>query len=348
MKAFQFVQWQQPPQLRDVPVPEPGHGEVLIKVGGAGACHSDLHVMEWPAGVLPYSLPFTLGHENAGWVEKLGVGVEGFSIGDPVAVYGPWGCGHCYACCQGNEIHCENAATVNGGAAGCGLGLDGGMAEYMLVQSSRFLVPLTNLPPREAAPLTDAALTPYHAIKRSLPILTPRASAVVIGVGGLGHMAVQILRALTSIQIIAVDIAEDKLRLAAEVGADATVLSNADAPARVAELTKGRGAELVLDVVGSGTTMALAAKMAHKMGHLTVVGMGGGTFPFNFFALPAECSLTTPYWGSLPELKEVIALAENGRLKSHNTYYTLDKAQEAYNAMHAGTLTGRAVILPHG
>lgn len=347
MKAFQLVGWQEKPELRDVPVPVPGHGQVLIKVGGAGVCHSDLHIMEYPAGTLPYSMPFTLGHENAGWVEKLGPGVEGFSEGDPVAVYGPWGCGYCYACRQGSEIVCENAATVNGGANGGGLGLDGGMAEYMLVPSSRFLVPLTTLAPKEAAPITDAALTPYHAIKGALPLLNSRASAVVIGVGGLGHMAVQILRALTSVQIIAVDVAEDKLKLAAESGADATVISNAEAPARIAELTRGQGAELVLDMVGLEGTMAMAAKMARKMGKLIVVGAGGGTLPYNFFTLPVGCSLSAPYWGTLPELMEVIALAESGRIKSHNTYYPLASAQAAYDAMRAGALLGRAVIVPN-
>jgi propanol-preferring alcohol dehydrogenase len=347
MKAFQLIEWQKAPKLCDVPIPEPGPGQVLIKVGGAGACHSDLHVMEWPAGSLPYCLPFTLGHENAGWVEQLGSGVQGFSIGDPVAVSGPWGCGHCYNCRLGIDIYCENGASVNGGAAGGGLGLDGGMAEYMLVPSERFLVPLSTLAPKEAAPLTDAALTPYHAIKRSLPLLSPRASAVVIGVGGLGHMAVQILRALTSVQIIAVDIAENKLRLATEAGADATMLSNQDVPAKVAELTRGQGAAVVIDMVGSDATLAMAAKMVRKMGHLTVVGLGLGTLPFSFSTVPAECAVSFPYWGSLPELMEVIALAERGSIKSLNTYYSLDRAQDAYESMRAGTTQGRAVIVPN-
>ena len=348
MKAFQLVEPQQEPRFRDVPVPEPGNGQVLIKVGGAGVCHSDLHLMEWEAGMLPYRLPFTLGHENAGWVEKLGRGVEGFSVGDPVAVYGPWGCGHCYNCRTGIEIYCENAAAVNGGAAGGGLGLDGGMAEYMLVPSARFLVPLSSLPPKEAASITDAGLTPYHAIKRSLALLTPRASAVVIGIGGLGHLAVQILRALTSARIIAVDISEDKLDLAARSGADTALLSNEEAPAAVAELTGGHGAEVVLDMVGTDATLALASRMARQMGHLTVVGVGGGTLPFSFFAFPSECAVATTLWGSLPELVELIAMAENGHVRSHNTYYPLDRAPEAYDAMRAGTVQGRAVILPNG
>lgn len=347
MKAFQLTQWQELPELRDVPVPEPGYGQVLVRVGGAGACHSDLHVMEWPAGTVPYTLPFTLGHENAGWIEKVGPGVRSFSVGDPVAVYGPWGCGYCYPCRQGMEIYCENIATVNDGAVGGGLGLDGGMAEYILVPHARFLVPLRTLAPRDAAPITDAGLTPYHAIKRSLSLLSPGASAVVIGVGGLGHLGVQILRALTSVRIIAVDIAEDKLKLAAEVGADVTMLADQDAPAKVAELTRGLGAEVVIDMVGSDSTLAMAVKMAHKMGHLTVVGVAGGTLPFSFFTIPTECAVAAPLWGSLPELVELVALCESGRIKSHNSYYPLERAQEAYNAMRAGTLLGRAVIVPN-
>src|ERR687888_56518 len=171
MLAYQLVEWQQPPELREVEVPEPGPGEILVKVGGAGACHSDLHVMEWPAGVLPYELPFTLGHENAGWIESIGAGVTGWEPGDAVAVYGPWGCGRCRACRATLETLCEHAGEI--GAAGGGLGRDGGMAEYMLVPDPRLLVALGDLDPRDAAPLSDAALTPYHALKLALPKLTP-------------------------------------------------------------------------------------------------------------------------------------------------------------------------------
>ena len=200
MKAYQLIEWQQPAELRDVPVPEPGPGEVLIKVGGAGACHSDLHVMDWPAGTLPYELPFTLGRENAGWIEAIGAGVGGWQPDDAVAVYGAWGCGRCAACRQGRETLCERAAEI--GAAGGGLGRDGGMAEYMLVPNARLLVALGELDPRDTAPLSDAALTPYHAIQSALPLLSPGTWALVIGVGGLGHMAVQLLRAVSPIERI--------------------------------------------------------------------------------------------------------------------------------------------------
>src|SRR4051812_40821759 len=258
MLAYQLVEWQQPPELREVEVPEPGPAEILVKVGGAGACHSDLHVMEWPAGALPYELPFTLGHENAGWIEAVGAGVKGWEPGEGVAVYGPWGCGRCRPCRTGLETLCERKAQL--GAAGGGLGRDGGMAEYMLVPDARLLVALGDLEPRDAAPLTDAALTPYHAIKLALHQLVPGASAVVIGVGGLGHMAVQILRALSPARVIATDIDVSKLGLAAAVGADHTVASSPDTAAQIRELTAGNGAILVLDCVGSDATLALDAE----------------------------------------------------------------------------------------
>ena len=348
MKAFQMVAWQKPGELREVDVPEPGAGEVLIKVAGAGACHSDLHIMEWPEGALPWKLPFTLGHENAGWVEKLGAGVTGFSPGDPVAVYGPWGCGHCYWCVQGFETYCLNAATTNGGAGGGGLGLNGGMAPYMLVKQARFLVPLDTLDPREAAPYTDAALTPYHAIKRSLHKMTPRAHVVVIAVGGLGHMGVQIIRHLSSAQIIAVDVAQEKLDLAFEVGADHGVLStDPDAVEKIRDLTGGKGAEVVLDFVGLEPTIALASKVCAAMGELTVVGIGMGGLHWNFMALPYEVNLTSTYWGTRSELIEVLALAEAGKLKGHISYYPPEMAGEVYEMLAAGKIVGRAVITPN-
>jgi len=347
MLAYQMVQWQQEPELREVEVPEPGPGQVLLKVGGAGACHSDLHVAEWPEGALPYTLPFTLGHENAGWVEKVGPGVEGFAEGDAVAVYGPWGCGRCIACRRSEENYCERAAEIpyHGG----GLGRDGGMAEYMLVPSPRLLIPLGDLDPRDAAPLSDAALTPYHAIKRSLPLLGAGSTAVVIGVGGLGHMAVQILRALTGSRIVAVDASEQALALAREVGADETVAAGPDAADRIRELTRGLGANVVLDVVGADDTIALAASVARVGGHMTVIGLAGGTLTWTAMgALPWACSLTSTYWGSAVELAEVLELARRGQIRAHTQRFTLEQAPEAYRAMREGRLQGRAVICPNG
>ncbi|WP_028066633.1 NAD(P)-dependent alcohol dehydrogenase [Solirubrobacter soli] len=345
MRAFQLVEWQQPPVLRDVPVPEPGPGEVLVKVGGAGACHSDLHVMEWPAGFLPYELPFTLGHENAGWIEALGPGVKGWEAGEPVAIYGPWGCGRCRPCRTGLETLCERAKEL--GAAGGGLGRDGGMAEYMLVPDPRLLVPLGELDPRDAAPLSDAALTPYHAIKLALHQLVPGSSAVVIGVGGLGHMAVQILQALSPARVIATDIDASKLELAAAVGAHHTV-AGPDTAARIRELTAGNGATLVLDCVGGDATLALDAEIVARGGAVMVIGVAGGTLPYKFNTLPSDASLSHPYWGSRVELAEVLELARAGHIDAHVEHFPLERVEDAYERMRNGTLSGRAVITPHG
>lgn len=346
MKAFQLTAWQAPPEMREVDVPEPGPGQVLIKVGGAGACHSDLHLMEWPPGTMGFEPPFTLGHENAGWVEALGAGVEGLEVGEPVAVYGPWGCGRCRACRRSAENYCERQAEI--GAFGGGLGLDGGMAEYMLVPHARLLLPLDELDPRDAAPLSDAALTPYHAIKRSLHLLVPGSTAVVIGVGGLGHMAVQILRALSPARVIAVDTSPEKLHLAREVGAEEAVEPGEGAAEAIRELTRGLGAELVLDNVGADETLALGAQVAKFESHVTMVGLAGGGFRFGFGTLPFEAQLTLPYWGTAIELIEVLDLARAGRIRAHVERFPLERTAEAYARLRSGSLDGRAVICPHG
>ena len=343
MKAYQIGQDQQP-EFREVDVPEPAAGVVLIRVAGAGACHSDLHLMERPPGGTRFALPFTLGHENAGWVEVLGPGVRGLEVGEPVAVYGPWGCGRCRACRSSFENHCENAAQI--GAAGGGLGRDGGMAPYMLIPAARLLVPLGDLDPVQAAPLSDAGLTPYHAIKRNLGKLTAGTSAVVIGVGGLGHMAVQILRAISPARVIAADIDEGKLALARELGADQTVRAGQEAPAQIRELTHGLGATLVLDFVGNEATMKLAASVARPAGDVAVVGLAGGTLPFRAGMLPFDCSITIPYWGSTVELMEVLALAQAGAIASRVHRFPLSQAPDAYAQLREGKIDGRAVITP--
>ncbi|MBN2204786.1 MAG: NAD(P)-dependent alcohol dehydrogenase [Thermoleophilia bacterium] len=346
MQAYQLVEWQQPPELRDVPVPEPGPGQVLIKVGGACACHTDLRVMDWPAGLHPYELPFTLGHENAGWVEVLGAGVDGWRPGDAVVVYGPWGCGRCAACRQGREMQCERNALIDTPIGG--FGLDGGMAEYMLVPSARFLAPLHELDPRDAAPLADAALTPYHAISSSSGLLRPGTWALVIGVGGLGHMAVQLLRAVTPAQVVAIDVDGSKLELARELGADETVPAGESAAGQVRELTGGLGATVVFDCVGSDETLKLAADVARDGGAVQVIGLAGGTLPFGYGALPFGCSLTIPYWGSVTELMEVLELARSGAVRAHTERFSLENAAEAYARLRAGDLLGRAVVTPQG
>lgn len=347
MKAVQYRKVGQPPEVVEVPVPEPGPGQVLLKVTAAGLCHSDLAVMGWHEEQFPYPLPLTLGHEGVGTVAALGSGVTGVAEGDEVAVYGPWGCGRCRVCAEGNENCCPHAAPL--GIMPPGLGSPGALAEYLLVDSPRHLVPLNGLDPVQAAPLTDAGLTPYHAIRRSLPKLVPGSTAVVLGVGGLGHLAVQVLRALTPARVVALDVSKEKLELARSVGAHEALLSDGEASTRLRELTGGLGAEVVLDFVGVEPTLAVAAASVATGGDVTVVGIGGGTLPVGFGGgLPFEVSACAPYWGSRVELIDVLELARRGLLSSHVETFSLEQAPAAYERLHAGDVNGRAVVLPHG
>ena len=344
MKAYRMTQWQAAAEFCDVDIHEPGSGEVLVKVGGAGVCHSDLHVMDMPAGALPYRVPFTLGHENAGWVEQVGSGVSGWASGDPVIVYSVWGCGRCAACRVGAENYCERAALFSGG----GLGYDGGMAKHMLVPAARFLCPLDGLDPRHAAPLTDAGLTTYHAVKRSLTLLRPGSTAVIIGAGGLGQMAIQILKAVSPACVIAVDVSAEKLAAAKSLGADATVAADDRAAEHVRDLTHGSGAELVLDIVGSDGTLQLAVVVSRRLGHLTVVGIGGGTLPFSYLGVPNELSVASVFYGSIPELSEVVTLAQEGKIRTQVELFPLEQAPQVYQRLREGMIQGRAVVSPNG
>jgi alcohol dehydrogenase, propanol-preferring len=332
-----------PRLIDDAPIPEPGEGEVLIKVVGAGACHSDLHVIDaTAAGNGFFKPPFTLGHENTGRVMALGPGARGVEIGECVAVYCAWGCGHCRMCLGGEENYCMHQKLLRG----CGLGVDGGMAEYLLVPATKYLVPLGNLDPIEAAPLTDAGITPYHAINRSRALLCPGAACAVIGIGGLGHLALQILRATTAVRIVAIDVADDKLATAKTLGADATVRSDADTLANALECNRGERFDVVLDFVGLQATIDLGRKLVRAGGDYTIVGLGGGTLTYGQGRIAWGARVLTPFYGSIAELRELIALAANGRIRAHVTRYPLTQAAQAYQALHDGNVEGRAVVCP--
>ncbi len=348
MRALRLLEWKSEPVVEEVEEPQAGPGQVVVRIGGAGACHSDLHLMhEFTEGALAWGPPFTLGHENAGWVHELGDGVTGLEVGQPVAVYGPWGCGTCRRCQLGIETYCENLAAAPVPGGGGGLGMDGGMAELMLVPAARLIVPLpVGLDPLHAAPLTDAGLTPYHAVRRSWAKLAPDATAVVIGVGGLGHLAVQILEATTAARVVAVDSRPQALALAQEYGADVTVEAGEGAADEIRRATGGRGADVVLDLVGADATIALGAAVARPLGDVTVVGIAGGSMAFSFFSQPYEVSLQTTYWGSRPELIEVLDLGSRGLLRPKVTQVSLDDAVDAYRRMADGKLDGRVVVVP--
>jgi propanol-preferring alcohol dehydrogenase len=343
MKAVRFQGVNRPVLLTDVPKPLVRPGEALIRIGGAGVCHSDLHILE--EGIGP-SNTFTLGHENAGWISELGGGVTSLKEGDAVAVYGPWGCGYCHACQQSMENYCENHALIRG--MGGGIGFDGGMAEYMLVPATRLLVPLGGLSPKLAAPLSDAALTPYHAIKRVLPLLQADSTVVLLGIGGLGHMAVQLMRVLAPVRIIAGDVDPAKLEHAKKLGANETV--NTRDPNTAAEhilkITGARGAGLVLDCVGVQSTIDLGARLLGRNSAWMIVGLGGGHHDFHHGSTPYGAAVTIPYWGSRVELMEVIAMARNGLIHADIVEFPLEQAADVYAKLKAGQIQGRAVLTP--
>ncbi|MEE6274549.1 NAD(P)-dependent alcohol dehydrogenase [Georgenia sp. MJ206] len=344
MKALQYRTIGAPPEVVEIETPEPGPGQVRLRVTAAGVCHSDSFIMSLPEEQYIYGLPLTLGHEGAGIVDKLGEGVTGLELGTPVAVYGPQGCGRCYTCAQGKENYCQRAAEL--GITPPGLGSPGAMAEYMLVDDARHLVPLGDLDPVTNVSLTDAGLTPYHAIKGSLEKLVPGSVAVVIGAGGLGHVGIQILRAVSSATVVALDLNEDKLALARDVGAHHAFLSDDAAIGEVRRLSGGLGAVAVFDFVGAQPTMDLGSKMVAVGGDQVMVGVGSGTLPVGFLDRPYESAVRAPYWGYRHELFEVLELARTGAVHVETEVFSLDDAPQAYEKLHDGTLRGRAVIVP--
>ncbi|WP_030515729.1 NAD(P)-dependent alcohol dehydrogenase [Nocardia sp. NRRL WC-3656] len=346
MKALQYVTVGAEPEVRDIPTPEPGPGEVLLKVTAAGVCHSDDFVMSMPLEAFGFELPLTLGHEGAGTVAAVGDGVRGLDVGTSVVVYGPWGCGGCWFCAQGMENYCSRAAEL--GIFPPGLGAPGAIAEYLIVDSPRHLVPIGDLDPVATVPLTDAGLTPYHAIKRSLGKLRPGSWAVVIGSGGLGHVAIQLLRHLSSARVVALDVSDDKLEFAKSVGAHEAVLSDAAAADNVRKITGAAGASLVLDFVGYQPTVDTAMAVAGVDSDVAIVGLGDGKAAarVGFGISPYEAAVTSPYWGTRAELIELVDLAHQGVLDIAVERFTLDDGPEAYRRLAAGTLRGRAVIVP--
>jgi propanol-preferring alcohol dehydrogenase len=338
MKATRFVEVGQPIQLVDLPDPEVGPTDVLVRISGAGVCHSDLHVIDGEVGVR--QKPITLGHENAGIVERVGSLVTEVKPGDGVAVFGAWGCGVCALCEQGEENLCQKPIYP-------GVMVDGGWAEKLLVPHPRNLVKLNGLDPVIAAPLTDAALTPYRAVRKALARLGPGRTLAIIGVGGLGHMALQIARALTpATQVIAIDVSDEKLAMAKELGADHCVNAKADVGAAVKAATGGAGADAVIDFVGNDATLANAVASVAIAGKLVVVGIAGGTLPFSFWKIPLECEVTTSIWGNRRELKEVLELARRGLITPHIERQPLSAINEVIARLHAGDVRGRVVLTP--
>ncbi|MEU4232896.1 NAD(P)-dependent alcohol dehydrogenase [Nonomuraea sp. NPDC026600] len=345
MRALRLPGWGSPAILTDVERPSPRDGEVLLRVEAAGLCYSDLHVLDASPAGMPFPTPFSLGHEIAGRVAAVGPAVTGVALGDPVAVYGPWGCGECPRCRAGKDNYCDRRAELPW--AGAGLGRDGGMAEYVLVPSAHHLEPIGELDPLQAAPMTDAALTPYHAIQRCRPALGEGSTVAVIGVGGLGHLAIQILRAMTPSRVFAVDVREEALSLADRCGAHLSTRISGDTSRVLRTASGGHGVDVVLDFVGTDSTLDLSAGILRTDGELVVVGSGGGRLNVRKPGpLPQGARISLPFWGTRPELTEVISLGRSGALHVEVERFPLSAALEALARLRSGQLKGRAVIVP--
>jgi alcohol dehydrogenase, propanol-preferring len=321
-----------------VPVPEPRGREVRIRVAGCGVCHTDLHIAR--GEMTRVTLPVTLGHEVSGWIDASGpdagpdLEAAGLRMGDPVLVFGGWGCGECRECRSGNEQRC-----LVGGSPG--FQVDGGYAEAMLVPEARYLMPLGRLDPVHAAPLADAGLTPYRAVRRAGPWL-PGARVLIIGFGGLGQFALQYLRRQAGLRVTVRDLNPDKMALAAAKGADAAV--EADAQERI-DATE-RQQDVIFDFVGSDETLVDAARRLAPGGLLMIVGEGGGKLAFGFDAPAAETWVTTSAWGSAEDLRQVVALAVDGDITWDVELMPLADAAIAHERVAAGQVRGRIVLVP--
>lgn len=346
MAAYRISSWLEPASLVEVPVPEPGPGQVRVRVAGCGLCHSDLAMGLIPADLgvaMGWAVPFTLGHETAGWVDAIGAGVSGFAEGMAVAVASPASCGTCRWCRRGAENACPE------GVVGRGYGRDGGLAEHVLVdEASRVLFPLGDLDPLVAGPLTDAGATVHHAVHRLAPRVHADGTVLVIGAGGLGAFAVQLARALTPARVVALDPNPARRALALELGAHHALDGvDEDTAAALRDLLGTDPVDAVVDLVGTDATIALAVGAAAPGGAVALVGAARGTLRRPWYGtLPRDGEVFTFQGSDLADARAVLDLAADGRLRVDVDPFPLADVASAYEAMERGTLHGRAVVRP--
>ena len=341
MKAVRLHAYHQQPVVEEVPEPSiKGPLDVIVKVGGAGVCRTDLHIIlgQW-AEAMGVALPYTLGHENAGWVHEVGSAVTNVAVGDTVILHPTPTCGLCRACRAGQDMHCTDNAFP-------GLDSDGGMAELLLT-SARACVKLdASTKPEDVAALADAGITAYHAVRKAIPLLYPGTTCAVIGAGGLGHIGIQCLSALTATNIVVVDRNPEALKLAGELGADQTVLADGKQVDAVKDLTDGAGADVVLDFVAEEGAENEGFAMTRPGGSYFVIGYGGTLVVPTLDVISTERNIVGNIVGTYNELAELMVLAQAGKVTLHTKTYPLDAAQEALHDLDAGLVRGRAILVP--
>jgi NAD+-dependent secondary alcohol dehydrogenase Adh1 len=341
MKAVRLHAYHQQPVVEEVPEPTAkGPFDVVVKIGGAGVCRTDLHIIEeqWAekSGVV---LPYTIGHENAGWVHEIGAAVSNVEVGDTVILHPTPTCGLCHACRAGNDMHCTNGSFP-------GIDSDGGMAEYLLTSARACIKLDPRTRPEDVAALADAGITAYHAVRKAVPLLYPGTVCVVNGAGGLGHIGIQSLRALTATTIVVVDRNAEALDLAAELGADHTVLADGKQVDAVLDLTGGNGAEVVLDFVAEQGAQQDAFAMTRRNGSHFVIGYGGNIDIPTIDIISTERSVVGNLVGTYNDLAELMVLAQAGKVTLHTRKYPLDAALDALADLDAGRVRGRAILTP--
>lgn len=341
MRAVQVVGYHRPLEMTEVPAPEPtGPLDVVVRVGGAGVCRTDLHILEgqWEAksGV---SLPYTIGHENAGWVEAVGSAVTNVQEGDKVILHPLMTCGLCRACRSGDDVHCGSSRFP-------GIDTNGGYAEKLLTTARSVVKIADSLEPAGVAALADAGLTAYHACAKAARRLRPGDRCVVIGAGGLGHIGVQVLAAMTAAEVVVVDRNPAAVELAVQMGAHHGVVADGTQVEQVLELTGGHGAEVVVDFVGEGGATAEGVRMLRRAGDYLVVGYGENIDVPTIDIISTEISFVGNLVGSYTDLTELMVLAARGAVTLHTTRYALDDFATAVADLDAGRVRGRAILVP--
>jgi NAD+-dependent secondary alcohol dehydrogenase Adh1 len=343
MKAARLHRYHEDLRVEEVAEPKLlGPLDVIVRIGAAGLCRTDLHIQEgqW-AEKSQVALPYVPGHENAGWVHEVGAGVTNVEVGDTVIVHPYISCGLCLPCRRGDDMHCLNGAFP-------GIDSDGGFAE-LLRTSARSVVKLDpTLEPASIAALADAGLTAIHAVKKAIPVLGAGTKTVVIGAGGLGHIGIQCLRALTPTEIVVVDPSEPALALASELGAHHTIRADGTQRDTVAELTDGMGAEAIIDFVGEKGAIEDGVAMARDGGFYYVIGYGQNIDIPTIDVVSREISFIGNLVGTYIDLQDLMTLTAQGKVTLHTSTYPLDAVNDAMADLDNGRLQGRAILVPAG
>jgi NAD+-dependent secondary alcohol dehydrogenase Adh1 len=340
MKAVRVHRYKEAPMIDEVPQPDlRSEDDVLVRVGGAGVCRTDLHVVDgWFEEVMPVDAPFTLGHENAGWIEAVGANVTNMAVGDAVIVHPLRTCGVCWGCRQGEDMYCAASSFP-------GVNADGGYAEYLRAAARSILVLPQDVMPVDVAPHADAGITAYRAVRKAAAILQPGQTVAVLGVGGLGHIGIQLLQVMTPAQIIAIDSSPSGRELARELGAD--VVFGADPTEGVLDVTRGAGVDVVLDFVGEHGTPGVAISVVRQGGTYLVVGYGGALDIPTMSLVLKEIRIEGNLVGNYVDFAELMALVGQGKVKLHTQTYPLEEAPRALEDLDNGRVKGRAVLTPN-